>query len=130
MVGQQVVHVFSPDTGSAEWSYITLNNKAEAGFTVSSVQLLGATKLNLHFEHIFFSPKKSDAENAEVIGNLASILKSVGAVNIKANVVKLTAVAQRIDASYDILDVPVSEVDKLTSTIAKVCKDLIEMLSM
>jgi len=126
---QEEVHVFSPETGSAKWSYITDNNKAEAGFSVSSIQLLGATKLNLHFEHTFFSPTQSDSENAKVIANLASTLKSVGAVNIKANVVKLTVVAQRIDASYDI-DVPVPEVDKLTSTIAKVCKDLIEMLSM
>ena len=128
--GVEYVHNFNPDLGTSSWSYITVSNKGQATFLVSSVQLLGTSKLNLHFEHSFLSPKKSDAENAVFINNLAEILTSVGAIDIKADVIKPTPVAQNIVAIYEIPEVPISEVDTLTSTIAKVCKDGIEMISM
>ena len=123
------VYVYEPALGTAQWRYIARNNAAFAEFTVSSVELLGTKKLDLHFEHTFFCPAKTDAENAKTVGELAAILKSIGAVNIKATVIKITIAAQNIVASYDVLQVPAKDVDKLTTTIAAVCKDLIEMLS-
>jgi len=128
--GEQEVHNFAPDLGSSEWRYITVNNKAEASFLVSSIQLLGAENLNLNFNHSFISPKKSDDENAKFIEELDEILKSVGAIDIKADVIKNSPVAQNVYAIYEIPEVPISEVKTLCSTIAKVCKDKIEMLSM
>ena len=119
------VTVLNP--GTSEWNYVALNKAAFATLTISSIQLLETTKLNLHFVHIFFSPKWCDEENKKILAHLVSTLKSV-AVNIKANVIKLTAVAQRIDFSYD-TDVPI-EVDKLTSRITEFSKNLIEILSM
>jgi len=114
--------VLNPIVGTTEWNYVALNKAAFAKLTISSI--LGATKL--HFVHIFFSPKWSDEQNKKIIAHLVSTLKSV-AVNIKANVVKLTVVAQRIDVSYD-TDVTI-EVDKLSS-ITEFSKNLIEILSM
>jgi hypothetical protein len=116
--------------GTAVWRYVAKNNAAFAEFTASSVKLLGTTKLDLQFQHTFFSPIKSDADNAKVVADLASTLKSVGAVNIKAQVIKVTSIAQNIIASYEIPSVPVSNVDPLCKTIASVCTGLIEMLSM
>ena len=72
----------------------------------------------------------SDAENKKIIDDLAKTLKSVGAVNIKAEVVKVSDVAQTIVASFDIKQVPIAEVDKLTTAIADVVKGLVVMLSM
>jgi len=127
---KETVVVFASELGSAKWSCMPHNKKAKGSFTVSSIQLLGATKLNLHFEHVFFSHTQSDVENAKDIENLASILKSVGAVDIKPTVNKVTPVAQFIIVSYEIPDVPIPGVDKLTTAIAKVCKDLIIKLSL
>jgi hypothetical protein len=125
------VYVFAPELGTASWSCIVSErNNAEARFLVSSVQLLGAEKLNLHFEHSFLSPAKSDAENNKFIEDLAKILTSVGAIDNKADVIKPTPVAQNIVAIYEIPEVPISKVDTLTSAIAKVCKEAIIMLSM
>ena len=116
--------------GVADWNYVAENKNAEGSFIVSAVQLLGQEKLDLHFEHDFVSAKLSDAENNKVIADLAKTLESVGAVNIKAEVVKLSDVAQKIVASYDIKEVPVKGVDALTTAIAGVVVGLVEMLSM
>jgi len=114
-----------PVKDTSEWNFVALNKTAFATLTISSLQLLGTTQL--HFVHIFFSPKWGDEQNKKILAHLVSTLKSV-AVNIKANVNKVTPVAQIIDVSYD-TDVPI-EVDKLTSSITEFSKNLIEILSM
>lgn len=116
------VTVLNPLVGTSEWNFVALNKAAFATLTMSSV--FGTTQL--HFVHIFFSPKWGDEQNKKILAHLVCTLKSV-ADNIKANVNKVTPVAQIIDVSYD-TDVPI-EVDKLTSSITEFSKNLIEILS-
>jgi len=85
--------------------------------------------LNLVFEHQFVCSRKSEEENKKIVDDLAAILKSVGALDIKPYIVIVTPVLEHINVFYNILDVPVPEVDKLTSAIADACTDLIEKLS-
>ena len=130
MSGSGIVRLFNPAVGTALWYYDSVNKKAFAEMVVSSVELLGTKTLNLQFQHVFFSPKLSEEENAKTVAELAATLKSVGAINIKAEIVSTTPIVQEILARYEIPSVPVNGVDALTSAISKVCIDLIEKLSL
>lgn len=130
MPGAGQVRLLNPSVGTAVWFYDATNKKAFTEMLVSSVELLGTKTLNLQFQHLFFSPKLSDEENKQVIAELAATLKSVGAININAQIYSTTPIVQEILASYEIPNVPVNGVDTLTTAISKVCIDLIEMISM
>jgi len=129
MDGLARTRVYAPFLGTAQWIYTTKDNTGQAYFNASSFQLLGQTNLNLVFEHQFVCSRKSEEENKKIVDDLAAILKSVGALDIKPYIVIVTPVLEHINVFYNILDVPVPEVDKLTSAIADACTDLIEKLS-
>ena len=115
---------FNAALGAATWSYYSPEEKSGAAFRVISSALVDTQPLDLSFSHIFFSTPLSEEQNTKIIGELAAILTSVGAVDIKAEVVELSIASQEILASFKILKVPVDEVDPLCTAIAGVCETL------
>lgn len=119
-----VIFNFNPDLGACNWFYYSPKANSGAAFRVNSIALDNVEPLDLIFNHVFFSTLLSEEQNTIIVGDLAAILRSVGAVNITAQVVKLNIAAQQILASFEILKVPQAEVDALCTAIAGVCEQL------
>ena len=128
MSGEQKTVVFADSLGTAIWEYIPANKKAWGYFSASGVTENNTSPFNVTYEHVFFSKIISEEENQKIISDLSEILKSVGAVDIKARVKIITPVAQQINASYTIPQVEQDNVDSLSTAIASVSKDLIDKL--
>ena len=128
MIGEEKTVVFAGSLGSAVWEYIPANKKAWGYFSASGLTENNTTPFNVTYEHVFFSNKLTDEENKKIITDLADILKSVGAIDIKADIKVITPIAQQINASYTIPNVEQNKVDSLSTTIASVSKDLIDKL--
>jgi hypothetical protein len=129
MSGEEKTVVFDGSLGTAVWEYIPDNKKAWGYFSASGFTENNTSPFNVTYEHVFFSKKLSEEENIKIISDLSEILKSVGAVDIKANVKVITPVAQQINASYTIPQVEQNNVDSLSTAIASVSKDLINFLA-
>jgi ribosomal protein S17E len=129
MSGEEKTVVFDGSLGTAVWEYIPDNKKAWGYFSASGVTENNTNPFDVTYVHVFFSKKLSDEENKKIISDLANVLKSVGAINIKADVKIITPVAQEINASYTIPNVPQDNVNSLSTTIASVSKGLINQLA-
>jgi hypothetical protein len=129
MSGVAKTTVYAESLGNALWEYSSINKEAWGNFSASGVTSNKLEPIDLKFIHVFFSKRLTNEQNNKIIENLASILKSIDAVDISAKVVDVTEVAQQIEASYSILQVPPEKVNSLTTTIANVCQGLIETLS-
>jgi hypothetical protein len=121
--------VFDESLGNALWDYTSLNKAAWGNFSASGITSNNKDPFDLTYEHVFFSTKLSDEQNTKILDDLVSILKSIDATNIKADIINPSKITQQINASYSILQVPQDKVDSLSTTIASVCGGLIDKLA-
>lgn len=129
MSGTAKTTVYAESLGTATWDYSSENKDAWGNFSASGVSNNKLEPFDLKYIHVFFSKRLSDEQNSQIIENLASILKSINAIDISAKVVDVTSVAQQIEASYIIPQVAPEKVNSLSTTIANVCVGLIDKLS-
>lgn len=129
MSGEEKTVVFADSLGTAVWEYIPANKKAWGYFSASGVTENDKTPFNVTYEHVFFSRILSEEENKKIIADLADKLKSIGAIDIRVEIKIITPVAQQANASYTIPKVEQDNVDSLSTAIASVSKDLIDVLA-
>lgn len=129
MSGPSKTVVFADSLGSALWEYTSLNKEAWGNFSASGISKNKTDPFDLTYEHVFFSTKLTEEQNKQVVDNLVSILKSINATNIKANIINPSNITQQINASYQISQISPDKVDSLSTTIAGVCEELINKLA-
>ena len=121
-------YVLYAPLGSAVWRCETENKKAWGDFSATGIEKSSTSPITLKFKHIFFSIKKTPAENNAVISNLATILTSVGAKGIEATIDYNLYNCQQINANYYIENIKPEDVDTLTTAIAaEATKVIIEL---
>ena len=124
-----VTVVLDPRLGNAFWTYVTESKKAWSDFTCSSVALTETEPLDLYFMHKFYSATLTDEQNQEIVVTLNEFISSLGATNIKVEVVKDTSVLQTIVVDYEAPKFPVDKVDELCTRIAGACEKITDALS-
>lgn len=129
MSGLSKTVVLAESLGNALWEYTSLNKEAWGNFSASGISENKTAPFDLTYEHVFFSAKLSEEQNAKILNNLVTILKSIDATNIKANIINPSSITQQINASYTIEKISPDKVDSLSSTIASVCEELINKLA-
>jgi hypothetical protein len=122
--------VFSPCIGSANWNYVSTNKQASTNLKVCCIAINNIDPINLSFSQEFFSPSQTMEENDKFITDFTFILTNLNAKNITTRVKQDSPVAQSILFNYEIDNVEQDKVDALTTTIASVCKKIIDGIYM
>ena len=129
MSDEEKTVVFAGSLGTAVWEYIPDNKKAWGYFSASGVTENDKTPFDIVYQHAFFSKVLPEEESIKLTDDLAIILNSVGAIDIKADIELITTNAQQINVIYTIPKVEQDKVDKLSTAIASASKDLINRLA-